>query len=248
MAGPNGSIQGPAEEKWGYSSLTVADWDHDERPDLIVNSIWGKVIWYKNIGTKYDPELAPAQPVDVAWKGNVLKPTWNWWNPKGNSLVTQWRTTPVAIDWTGDGLTDLVMLDHEGYLALFRRMKLKGEFVLLPGERIFRLEGEVEPFRPNSGKGGGSGRRKMAITDFDGDGRLDLLLDSLNASFYKNIGEKNGKIHFCDMGPLDERKLAGHSTSPAVIDLTGDGIPGLLIGGEDGFFYYKDNPFINKHR
>ena len=49
------------------------------------------------------------------------------------------------------------------------------------------------------------------------------------------------------MGRLDEQKLAGHSTSPSVIDLTGDGVPELLIGGEDGFIYYKDNPFINQH-
>ena len=27
MAGPNGSIQGPAEAKWGYTTFSVADWD-----------------------------------------------------------------------------------------------------------------------------------------------------------------------------------------------------------------------------
>ena len=244
-AGPNGSIQGPAEEKWGYTSLTVADWDHDEHPDLIVNSIWGKVIWYKNIGSRNDPELAPARPVEVAWKGNALKPAWNWWDPKGNSLVSQWRTTPVAIDWNSDGLTDLVMLDHEGYLGYFRRAIAEGKVVLLPGERIFRLEGEPELLRLNNGKKGSSGRRKIAISDFDGDGRLDLLVNSASASFYKNIGEDNGITVFRDMGPLDEQILAGHSTSPSVIDLTEDGVPELLIGGEDGFIYYKNNPFID---
>lgn len=246
MAGHNGSIQGPAEGKWGYTSLTVADWDHDERPDLIVNSIWGKVIWYKNIGTKNKPELAPAQPVEVAWKENVLKPAWNWWNPKGNSLVTQWRTTPVAIDWNSDGLTDLIMLDHEGYLALFRRIISEGKVVLLPGERIFKLEDKVGLLQLNSGREGSSGRRKIAISDYDGDGRLDLLLNSRNASFLKNIRVVNGITIFRDMGPLDEKKLAGHSTSPSVIDLTRDGVPELLIGGEDGFFYYKDNSNVSK--
>ena len=38
---------------------------------------------------------------------------------------------------TGDGLTDLVMLDHEGYLALFERTRSGGELALLPGKRIF---------------------------------------------------------------------------------------------------------------
>ncbi|MFM7931895.1 MAG: FG-GAP repeat domain-containing protein, partial [Pirellula sp.] len=38
MAGSNGSIQGPAEAKWGYTTLSVADWDHDGRKDIIYNS------------------------------------------------------------------------------------------------------------------------------------------------------------------------------------------------------------------
>jgi len=37
QAGPNGSIQGPAEAKWGYTTLTVADWDHDGLLDIVAN-------------------------------------------------------------------------------------------------------------------------------------------------------------------------------------------------------------------
>ena len=244
VAGPNGSIQGPAEAKWGYTTLTVADWNHNGLPDLIVNSIWGKVVWYENVGTLTKPKLAAAQPLEVEWEGEVPKPCWNWWDPEGNALVTQWRTTPVAVDWTGNGLTDLVMLDHEGYLALFRRVKRNGDVVLLPGERVFQLEGEDGPLRLNDGTAGRSGRRKIAIVDFDGDGRLDILLNSQNASFYRNMGEVNGITVFRDKGLLDERRLAGHTSSPATIDLSGDGIPELLIGAEDGFLYYRKNPFV----
>ena len=121
QAGVNGSIQGPAEAKWGYTTLSVADWNHDGLPDVIVNSIWGKVIWYENIGTRHHPKLTKAQPITVEWKGKAPKPSWNWWDPMGKELVTQWRTTPVAVDWTGDGLTDLVMLDHEATGTLYRR-------------------------------------------------------------------------------------------------------------------------------
>jgi hypothetical protein len=242
VAGPSGSIQGPAEAKWGYTTLTVADWNHNGLPDLVVNSIWGKVIWYENIGTRTKPKLATAKPIDVEWNGEVPKPEWNWWNPQGNELVTQWRTTPVAIDWTGDGLTDLVMLDHEGYLSLFRREKHENKIALLPGERVFSLKGEKGPLRLNDGKAGRSGRRKISIVDFDGDGRLDILLNSQNSSFYRNIGEENGFTIFEDMGLLDERRLAGHTSSPTTIDLMGDGKKDLLIGAEDGYLYHKPNP------
>jgi hypothetical protein len=243
MAGPNGSIQGPAEAKWGYTTLTVADWNRNGLPDLIVNSIWGKVIWYENIGSIKKPVLTAAKPIEVEWKSKNPKPEWNWRNPSENELVTQWRTTPVAIDWTNDGLTDLVMLDHEGYLSLYRRGKQGNKLVLLPGERIFRLKGEEGPLRLNDGKAGRSGRRKISIVDFDGDGRLDMLLNSQNATFYRNVGEENGITIFEDMGLLDQRRLAGHSSSPSVIDIVKDGVPELIIGAEDGYIYYRDNPY-----
>lgn len=243
MAGVNGSIQGPAESKWGYTTLSVADWNHNGLPDLIVNSIWGKVVWYENIGTLTEPKLSSAQPIQVEWEADAPKPEWNWWNPENNNLVTQWRTTPVAIDWTKNGMTDLVMLDHEGYLALFRRENHQGRTVLLPGERVFRLEDETKPLQLNEKQAGSSGRRKIAIVDFDGDGRLDLLINSQNATFLKNVGEENGTTIFRDMGLLDERPLAGHTSSPTVIDLSNDGVSGLLIGAEDGFLYFKRNPF-----
>ena len=104
MAGPNGSIQGPCEAKWGYTTLSVADWDDDGLPDLVVNSIWGKVVWYRNVGTRTAPQLSPARPIEVEWPGPPPKPAWSWWQPEGKELVTQWRTTPVVVDFNGDGL------------------------------------------------------------------------------------------------------------------------------------------------
>ena len=115
MAGPNGSIQGPAEAKWGYTTLNVADWDADGLPDIVFNSIWGRVQWLKNIGTRSAPKLAEPQPIEVEWPGAPPKPAWTWWTPVGKELATQWRTTPVLADWNNDGLLDLAMLDHEGF-------------------------------------------------------------------------------------------------------------------------------------
>jgi len=257
QAGENGSIQGPAEAKWGYTTLSVADWDHDGLPDLVVNSIWGRVVWYRNVGSRNSPELAVAEPVKVEWVGTPPKPSWTWWQPAAGELATQWRTTPVVIDWDGDGLNDLVMLDHEGYLALFRRERRGDDLVLLPGQRVFRggdfdsrgvSKGtESGPLRLNNGINGGSGRRKFCIVDWDGDGLRDLLVNSANVNFLRNTGATDGITTFQDTGPVDSQKLAGHTTSPTVVDWNKDGTPDLLIGAEDGRFYHLANPNSSKH-
>lgn len=248
MAGKNGSIQGPCEAKWGYSTISIADWDHDELPDLVVNSIWGKVVWYRNTGTRTDPQLAPEQPVTVDWQGEVPKPEWIWWRPEDDHLVTQWRTTPVVIDWNRDGLNDLVTLDHEGYLVLFRRSGHDGQLVLLPGERVFHggeydAKHGLESDRPgalqlNRGTAGASGRRKLCIVDWDADGQRDLLVNSQNVNLLRNISADRQPWSFEDVGPLSDRRLAGHTTSPTTVDWNKDGRPDLLVGAEDGFLYY----------
>lgn len=241
QAGPNGSIQGPCEAKWGYTTQTVADWNQDSLPDLLVNSIWGEILWFENIGTRTEPKLAPAQTIAVEWEGETPKPAWNWWDPRGKQLVTQWRTTPVAVDWDQDGLTDLVMLDHEGYIAFFKRVKAGNELKLLPGERIF-VDESLKPIQLNKRRAGGSGRYKLHIVDWDGDGRLDLLVNSMNADFYRNLKTEDGKVVLKNQGPLSKRKLAGHTSSPCTVDWDKDGVRDLIVGAEDGYLYWMQNP------
>ena len=255
VAGPNGSIQGPCEAKWGYTTLSVADWNHDGLPDIVVNSIWGKIIWYENIGTRRSPRLAAAKPIEVEWAGESPKPAWNWWRPMGKAVATQWRTTPAVIDYDEDGLNDLVMLDHEGYLALFQRARNDNRLVLLPPKRVFACE-DFSVFdsmhrpgnktggllRLNDGSAGKSGRRKFCFADWDLDGRLDILVNSQNISLLRNISTNQDEHVFCDQGMVDDRILAGHTTSPTTVDWDKDGIPDLLVGAEDGFFYHMKNP------
>lgn len=260
LAGPNGSIQGPAEAKWGYSILSVADWDGDGLPDIMTNGIWGKVVWYKNTGTRTAPQLAVGQPVELALPAGAPNPApaWNWWKPTGRELISQWRTTPQMVDWNGDGLMDLVMSDAAGYLALYERKRAAdGTLALSPAQRVFWSEGASEfnsnglpqnkvsgLLRLNNGDFGRGGRRTFCTVDWDGDGKLDLLLNSApNVNFFRGLGKNAaGQWAFRDEGPVSTHVLAGHATKPTILRTAGIAGATLLIGAEDGFFYQLPNP------
>ena len=90
-----------------------------------------------------------------------------------------------------DDLTDLIMLDHEGYLAYFRRERRNDREVLVPPRPYFETQ-KSGYVRLNTRTAGGSGRRKLCVVDWDGDGALDVLANSPNAELWKNAGSREG--------------------------------------------------------
>jgi hypothetical protein len=244
QAGCNGSIQGPAEAKWGYTTVCVSDWDGDGLPDVLANSIWGKVIWCRNVGSRSQPRLADPQPVEVEWNGRAPKPPWVWWQPHKRDLVTQWRTNPFVCDLNHDNLADLVMLDCEGFLSFFQRGEANGELMLLPPQRIFKTASNKE-LRLAERTAGASGRRKICLADWDQDGRIDMLINGKNVDFWHNVSPTKDSHVFVEKGPVHTRILAGHTTSPTTVDWDDNDIPDLLVGAEDGHLYYMHNPLAN---
>lgn len=255
MAGSNGSIQGPCEAKWGYTTLSIADWDCDALPDLVVNSIWGKVYWYRNVGTRREPKFGTPAPIEVAWNSPPPQLAYGWLRAEGNALLTQWRTTPVATDFNNDGLVDLVMLDHEGFLAFYERAIVDGQRVLLPPRRAYHgenfsatdqrhiiVDANPGPICLNRGIAGKSGRRKLCTVDWDGDGLLDFFVNSANANYLRQTGSRDGNWMLRDMGLLIDQNIEGHDVSPTTVDFNADGIPDFVGGAEDGKFYYLRNP------
>ena len=222
QAGSHGSIQGPCEAKWGYTTFSVADWDGDGDGDIVFNSILARLGLLLQDG----PALREL-PFDTGLR--ELPPAWDWKQTPAGDALTQWRTTPCAIDFDGNGQLDLVMLDQQGYLTLRADCG--------PAQRVF-VDEQNQPLRLNPKSCGGSGRSKLAIVDWDGDGRLDVVVNSENAAWYRNCEERDGKLVMKRVGNLARRNISGHTSSPAIADFDADGKPDLVIGSENGRLYH----------
>jgi hypothetical protein len=92
----------------GDAAPVVADWDGDGKPDLIVGSEDGSVVWYRNAGSAREPKLEAARQLvvksPIEWGGDDKR------GPRDWGL----RVKPCVFDWDGDGWLDLLLGDRCG--------------------------------------------------------------------------------------------------------------------------------------
>ncbi len=229
----------PPSANWGYTTLDVGLWDEDDLPDLLVNNHDGKVVWFRNKGSQAHPVLEAAQPVKVDWHGQPQRPPWVPGHGAPDDLIAPWRTSPLIYDFNDDGFNDLVMLDAHGYLAVYlRKKKADGTLILTPPRRSF-VDTAGHPILLNQRTGSSSGRLKIDLDDWDGDGLDDLIVSSKPAvDWFKGQGIRHGMMTLVYMGRIISRTLMGHTDGPVTCDWNHDHIPDLLVGTETGAFWY----------
>ena len=255
-AGPTGSVQGEQESDWGYLNPEVADFDQDGLNDLIVSGVRGDHWFFKNIGTKKNPILNTGKLIEVEWDGKTIYPKNFRYKPKGKELLTAHRCRPTVIDLDGDGLLDYVTTDHNDKLTFYKRFRKEdGSLGLRPGKNIFEFD--VPYFRSliwnhytmagfKNLRSGREGRSVTQLIDWDKDGKLDLIIDNVNARFLKNVSNSKSHFRFIDKGDLANMRLANHNSGPYAADFDGDGELDLILGTECGYIYYFSRPFLEK--
>ncbi|MDP2995856.1 MAG: FG-GAP-like repeat-containing protein [Bryobacterales bacterium] len=213
-------LQGPAEARWGYTIPVLADWDGDGDLDLIVGSLHSYYLLLENRGSRTSPAF--AAPVIL--------------NSGGKPLGVAWRTRPVVRDFDGDGRQDLMALDPEGMLAVFRRT---GPAELAAADHVRDPQGALIKL---DGKGRETGRAMLALMDWDEDGRLDLIAGNAVENFdglrwYKNSG--SGAKWVLTRQPNIALNLPwNHYHQFEPVDWNGDGKTDLVAGSEGGWVYY----------
>jgi len=142
------------------SSVHAVDWNADGKIDLLVGEIEGRVYFVPNEAKGKGLAFGKEQALRAG--GKVIRV------PGGDA-------GPFAADWDADGKADLLVGAGDGSVWLYRNVGTAAEPKLAAGLRL------VPPAENTNGPDALRGprrgvRAKICAVDYDGDGRLDLLV------------------------------------------------------------------------
>jgi hypothetical protein len=147
------------------SWMTLVDWDDDGDLDILVGTFEGLMFLRRNEGTRKQPAYATTNE----WVEVESKPL---------RVPSGQHANPVIGDWDGDGRWDLISGAGDGGVYWYRNTGQRGEpqfeppLALVPKHEgtgySELLDADQEP-KPGI-------RSQIAVTDYDRDGKLDLLL------------------------------------------------------------------------
>ncbi len=234
-------IQGPAEARWGYVCPTVVDWNQDGLLDIVMSDSTARHTVFINEGSPGSPRLAPGEPLYY----------------DGLDMHGMWRVQPAA--GLMDGRMAYITLDKDDELHLYWQVDPRN---LTDG---FKLRSTwSKTMRGNGIDAGGTGRLKLVLTDWDLDGVKDLIvgtprhgsipstwngmpkilgLRGAAVLFLKNVGSESEPLFaYPKIFTYKGKALyfGGHSCGPAPADFGQANGPGLIIGEEEGRFFYFD--------
>jgi hypothetical protein len=242
--GYNGSVQGPAESRWGYTCPSVTDWNGDGLFDILMHSAVARHEVYLNTGKPGKPEF--DLPVPIYCEGLELHGTW--------------RVQP-GVKKMGEKMA-YVILDDDDEFHIYWQIDA---YNVEDGGKLHLDNGST--IRGNFLSAGGTGRLKIVLEDWDLDGKTDILAGTprhgsvpdpvnglpqakglLGASvlFLKNVGTNSQPVFaFPKMIKFKGNViyLGQHACSPEVWDYGQPEGPDLLVGEQDGrirFYKRKD--------
>jgi large repetitive protein len=170
------------------------------------------------------------------------------------------------VDFDNDGKLDLVAGDTDGNVWFFKNIGTKTAPKLAAGVKVKADGKEITGSAPTAAIGSVLSTlppatapdtlagiySKLHVTDWDGDGKLDILVGHNNVKsggdeivIYKNIGTA-AEPKFAAPVKFDNPDVASVSRpSPYLVDWDGDGKRDMLVGTDDGKVLFLRNNGTN---
>ena len=156
--------------KLGSASTAFAcDWHGRGKLDLLVGDVQGHVWLVPNEGTRTRPAYGKAAKLQAAGKDIVA--------PHGDSH-------PVLADWEGTGKPGLVLGCGDGSVVWYSNAGTRAEPKLAAAQTLVAAppQQNFNDARPSKETTRGS-RAKVWVGDWNGDGRLDLLVGDFSMTY-----------------------------------------------------------------
>ena len=144
------------------SAAHAADWDGDGDYDLIIGTIRGTVYLVPNEGTSESYAFGKEEQIQAG----------------GNPINVTRSAGPFTADWDGDGDLDLLVGADDGSVSFYRNTGTTKSPELASAVQLIPPVEKISDQHPPKDVRRGS-RSKICVTDWNGDGRLDLLVGDL---------------------------------------------------------------------